>query len=90
MIFQSIRWRILAWNFGLLAATAAVLLVAFYRHERQARLQELDLVLRKEMTRGMGALSEIVPGVAGPRGPATPAPRQGGKAAARGDTRSCR
>ena len=90
MIFQSIRWRILAWNFGLLAAMAAVLLVAFYRHERKARLQELDLVLRKEMTRGMGALSEVVPGVAGPRGPATPAPRQGGKAAARGDTQEQR
>ena len=51
MIFQSIRWRILAWNFGLLAAMAAVLLVAFYRHERKARLQELDLVLRKEIGR---------------------------------------
>jgi len=85
MIFHSIRWRILAWNFGLLAATAAVLLVAFYRHERQARLQELDLRLRQEMTRGMGAVSEVVPGVAGPRGPATPAVRANGKAAVRGD-----
>lgn len=86
MIFHSIRWRILAWNFGLLAATAAVLLVAFYRHERQARLQELDLRLRQEMTRGMGAVSEVVPGVAGPRGPATPAVRPNGKAVARGDS----
>ncbi len=84
MVFHSIRWRILAWNFGLLAATAAVLLVAFYRHERQARLQELDLRLRQEMTRGMGAINEVVPGVAGPRSPA-PAPRAGGKAAPRGD-----
>ncbi|MEY4307775.1 MAG: hypothetical protein RJA95_1143, partial [Verrucomicrobiota bacterium] len=84
MVFQSIRWRILAWNFGLLAATASVLLVAFYRHERQARLQELDLRLRQEMTRGMGAVNEVVPGVAGPRNPA-PAPRAGGKAAPRGD-----
>ena len=85
MIFHSIRWRILAWNFGLLAATAAVLLVAFYRHEKQARLQELDLRLRQEMTRGMGALNEVVPGVAGPRNPA-PAPRPNGKAAARSDS----
>ena len=85
MIFHSIRWRILAWNFGLLAATASVLLVAFYRHEKQARLQELDLRLRQEMTRGMGALNEVVPGVAGPRNPA-PAPRPNGKAAARSDS----
>lgn len=87
MVFHSIRWRILAWNFGLLAATAAVLLVAFYRHEKQARLQELDLRLRQEMTRGMGAVGEVVPGIAGPRGPAAPAPavRPNGKAAARGD-----
>ena len=82
MIFHSIRWRILAWNFGLLAATSAVLLVAFYRHEKQARLQEMDLRLRQEMTRGMGALNEVVPGVAGPRNPA-PAPRPNGKAAPR-------
>ena len=87
MVFQSIRWRILAWNFGLLAATAAVLLVAFYRHEGQARLQELDLRLRQEMTRGMGAINEVVPGVGGPRGPAAPAPatRPNGKAAPRGE-----
>ncbi|NBR42243.1 MAG: sensor histidine kinase [Verrucomicrobia bacterium] len=85
MIFQSIRWRILAWNFALLAATATVLLVAFYRHEMQARLQELDLRLRQEMTRGMGALNEVVPGVAGPRNPA-PAVRPNGKAAARTDS----
>lgn len=90
MVFQSIRWRILAWNFGLLAATAAVLLVAFYRHEKQARLQELDLRLRQEMTRGMGAISEVVPGVAGPRGPVTPAPRPNGKAAPRGDNQEQR
>ncbi len=85
MIFHSIRWRILAWNFGLLAATASVLLVAFYRHEKQAWLQELDLRLRREMTRGMGALNEVVPGVAGPRNPA-PAVRPNGKAAARADS----
>ena len=84
MIFHSIRWRILAWNFGLLAATASVLLVAFYRHEKQARLQELDLRLRQEMTRGMGAMNEVVPGLGGPRSPA-PAVRSGGKAAARSD-----
>jgi signal transduction histidine kinase len=84
MIFHSIRWRILAWNFGLLAATTSVLLVAFYRHEKQAWLQELDLRLRREMTRGMGAMNEVVPGVAGPRNPA-PAPRAGGKAVSRGD-----
>lgn len=84
MIFHSIRWRILAWNFGLLAATASVLLVAFYRHENQAWLQELDLRLRREMTRGMGAMNEVVPGVAGPRSPA-PAPRAGGKAVSRVD-----
>ncbi|MCX8488112.1 MAG: hypothetical protein ORN22_03270, partial [Opitutales bacterium] len=85
MVFHSIRWRILAWNFGLLAATAAVLLVAFYRHEKQARLQELDLRLRQEMTRGMGALNEVIPGIAGPRGPAIPATRPNGKATPRGD-----
>ena len=68
MILHSIRWRILAWNFALLAATSAVLLVAFHRHERTARLQELDLRLRREMTRGMGAIAELAPGVAGPRG----------------------
>jgi signal transduction histidine kinase len=84
MIFHSIRWRILAWNFGLLAATASVLLVAFYRHENQAWLQEVDLRLRREMTRGMGAMNEVVPGVAGPRSPA-PAPRAGGKAVSRAD-----
>jgi len=84
MIFHSIRWRILAWNFGLLAATASVLLVAFYRHEKQAWLQEVDLRLRREMTRGMGPMNEVVPGVAGPRSPA-PAPRAGGKAAGQGD-----
>ena len=89
MIFHSIRWRILAWNFGLLAATASVLLVAFYRHEKQARLQELDLRLRQEMTRGMGALSEVVPGVAGPRNPA-PAARPNGKAVPRGDSQEQR
>lgn len=85
MIFHSIRWRILAWNFGLLAATASVLLVAFYRHEKQARLQELDLRLRQEMTRGMGALNEVVPGIAGPRNPA-PAVRPSGKAAPRAES----
>ena len=85
MIFHSISWRILAWNFGLLAATASVLLVAFYRHEKQAWLQELDLRLRREMTRGMGALNEVVPGVAGPRNPA-PAARLNGKATMRADS----
>ena len=85
MIFHSIRWRILAWNFGLLAATASVLLVAFYRHEKQAWLQELDLRLRREMTRGMGALNEVVPGVAGSRNPA-PTARPNGKNTARADS----
>ena len=74
MIFHSIRWRILAWNFGLLATTAAVLLVAFHRHERANRTQAVDLRLRQLMTTSMGAVGEIVPGVAGPRpGAATPA-----------------
>lgn len=68
MIFQSIRWRILAWNFALLAATASVLLVAFYRHERQNRLQEADLKVRQFMTQAMGAMGELVPGLGGPRG----------------------
>ena len=90
MVFHSIRWRILAWNFGLLAATATVLLLAFYRHEKQARLQELDLRLRQEMTRGMGAMNEVVPGVAGPRGPAAPAVRANGKVAPRGDSQEQR
>jgi len=87
MIFHSIRWRILAWNFALLAATASVLLVAFYRHEKQARVQELDLRLRQEMTRGMGAINEVVPGLGGPRGPAI---RPNGKAAPRGDSQEQR
>ncbi len=90
MVFHSIRWRILAWNFGLLAATATVLLVAFYRHEKQGRLQELDLRLRQEMTRGMGAMNEVVPGLAGPRGPAAPPARPNGKAPARGDNQEQR
>ncbi len=86
MIFHSIRWRILAWNFALLAATAAVLLVVFYGHEKRSWLQEMDLRLRREMTRGMGAVGEVVPGVAGPRGPAAPLARPNGKAAPRGDS----
>ncbi|MEY4086658.1 MAG: hypothetical protein RLZZ405_846 [Verrucomicrobiota bacterium] len=67
MIFHSIRWRILAWNFGLLATTVTVLLVAFHRHERANRTQEVDLRLRQLMTTSMGAVGEVVPGVAGPR-----------------------
>jgi signal transduction histidine kinase len=86
MIFHSIRWRILAWNFALLAATAVVLLVAFYGHEQRSWLQELDLRLRREMTRGMGAIGEVVPGVAGPRGPAAPLARPNGKSAPRGES----
>ena len=69
MIFHSIRWRILAWNFGLLATTAAVLLVAFHRHERANRTQEADLRLRQLMTTSMGAIGEVVPGVVGPARP---------------------
>jgi len=81
MIFHSIRWRILAWNFALLAATVAVLLVAFYRHERQNRLQAVDLSLRQIMTVDMGAVIELVPSL-NPRGnPAPPPPeRNGGQA----------
>ncbi len=90
MIVQSIRWRILAWNFGLLAATAAFLLVAFFRHERQARLQEVDLHLRQEMTRGMGAISDVVPGVGGSRNGGPPAPRVTGKAVPRGEVQEQR
>ena len=86
MIFHSIRWRILAWNFALLAATAAVLLFAFYGHEQWSWLQEMDLRLRREMTRGMGAIGEVVPGVAGPRGPAAPLARPNAKSAPRGDS----
>ena len=74
MIFHSIRWRILAWNFGLLATTVTVLLVAFHRHERANRTQEVDLRLRQLMTTSMGAVGEVVPGVAGPRPTATPGP----------------
>ena len=77
MIFQSIRWRILAWNFALLAATAAVLLVAFYRHEKRNQFQAVDLYLRQVMTRDMGAVVELVP-VLTPRGtPAPPTERNG-------------
>jgi len=67
VIFHSIRWRILAWNFALLAGTAAVLLVAFYRHERANRYQEVDLRLRQIMTTNMGAVSEVAPGLGAPR-----------------------
>ncbi len=74
MIFHSIRWRILAWNFGLLATTVTVLLVAFHRHERANRTQEVDLRLRQLMTTSMGAVGEVVPGVAGPRPTVAAAP----------------
>jgi signal transduction histidine kinase len=67
VIFHSIRWRILAWNFGLLATTVTVLLVAFHRHERANRTQEVDLRLRQLMTTSMGAVGEVAPGAAGPR-----------------------
>jgi len=74
VIFHSIRWRILAWNFGLLATTVTVLLVAFHRHERANRTQEVDLRLRQLMTTSMGAVGEVVPGVAGPRPTVAAAP----------------
>ena len=73
MIFHSIRWRILAWNFGLLATTVTVLLVAFHGHERANRTQAVDLRLRQLMTTSMGAVGEVVPGVAGPRAATGPA-----------------
>lgn len=69
MVFHSIRWRILAWNFGLLTATASVLLVAFYRHEQENRLQEVDLRLRETMTRHMGAVNDLLPGFTLARNP---------------------
>ena len=69
MVFHSIRWRILAWNFGLLATTATVLLVAFYQHARQNRLQAVDLQLREMMAKHMGAVNDMVPGNNGPRTP---------------------
>ncbi len=69
MVFHSIRWRILAWNFGLLAATATVLLVAFYQIERQNRLQTVDLQLREMMSKHMGAVNDLIPGSSGPRSP---------------------
>jgi signal transduction histidine kinase len=76
MVFHSIRWRILAWNFGLLATTASVLLVAFYQHERQNRLQAVDLQLREMMAKHMGAVNDMVPGSNGPR---TPPPSANGR-----------
>lgn len=76
MILQSIRWRILAWNFGLLAATTTVLLVAFHRHERANAQQEVDLRLRQVMTLMMGPLNDIIPGLAGPRRQPEPRPDQ--------------
>lgn len=69
MVFHSIRWRILAWNFGLLAATTTVLLVAFHRHEEANRLQAVDLRLRRIMTTSMGAVGEVAPGLATPGRP---------------------
>ena len=69
MVFHSIRWRILAWNFGLLATTATVLLVAFYQHARQNRLQAVDLQLREMMAKHMGAVNDMVAGNNGPRTP---------------------
>ena len=69
MVFHSIRWRILAWNFGLLAATAGVLLVAFYQHERLNRFQAIDLHLREMMATHMGAVNDLTPGGNGGRTP---------------------
>jgi hypothetical protein len=69
MVFHSIRWRILAWNFGLLATTAGVLLVAFYQHERLNRLQAVDLHLREMMATHMGAVNDLTPGGNGGRTP---------------------
>ena len=76
MIFQSIRWRILAWNFGLLATTATVLLVAFYQHERQNRLQAVDLQLREMMSTHMGAVNDLALGGNAGR---TPPPNPNGR-----------
>jgi len=76
MVFHSIRWRILAWNFGLLATTATVLLVAFYQHARQNRLQAVDLQLREMMAKHMGAVNDLVPGNNSPR---TPPPSTNGR-----------
>lgn len=69
MVFHSIRWRILAWNFALLAATATVLLGAFYQHARQNRLQAVDLQLREMMAKHMGAVNDLLSGNNGPRTP---------------------
>lgn len=74
MIFHSIRWRILAWNFVLLAVVVSVLLLAFHRIERISRLQDIDLRLRQGMSRAMGPLSEIAPDVALPRAATEPRP----------------
>jgi signal transduction histidine kinase len=84
MIFHSIRWRILAWNFLLLAATATVLLLAFYRHEKQNRYQAVDLSLRQIMTVEMGAVIELAPNLNARGTPPPPPPeRNGGQARAR-------
>jgi two-component system OmpR family sensor kinase len=76
MVFHSIRWRILAWNFGLLATTASVLLVAFYQHERQNRLQAVDLQLREMMSTHMGAVNDLALGGNAGR---TPPPNPNGR-----------
>jgi signal transduction histidine kinase len=76
MVFHSIRWRILAWNFGLLATTATVLLVAFYQHERQNRLQAVDLQLREMMSTHMGAVNDLALGGNAGR---TPPPNPNGR-----------
>lgn len=56
MIFHSIKWRILAWNYALLAVVVTVLLIAFHRHEAQSRMQWADVKLRQ-------ALVGVVPGL---------------------------
>jgi two-component system OmpR family sensor kinase len=46
MFFRSIRWQIQAWHALLLAVITTLLLVTFYRHERAARLSQIDVELQ--------------------------------------------
>ena len=76
MIFHSIKWRILAWNYALLAIVVTVLLAAFYRHERENRLQMADVRLRQVLVGALPGFHTLAPGFGpppdGPRPPPQP------------------
>jgi len=68
MIFPSIRGRIQVWHTTLLAVIVGGLLVAFYYHQRQILLQELDRSLSSEVVQFLPHY-EPVPGLPSPDRP---------------------